>query len=87
MNEFLSALKWIIGTIILFVGLYLGVEAYKSGESILSSLGVAGFGVAFLMLASFLGGSPGGGEGIGQQELEHYRSENEECDHGDGWHE
>ncbi|AQA18790.1 hypothetical protein BST95_11620 [Halioglobus japonicus] len=85
MNEALGSLKWIVGSIILFVGLYLGVEAYKSGESVLASLGVAGAGVVWLVVAGLLGGSASSGDGISQEESEYYRSSDEDSHHGDGW--
>jgi hypothetical protein len=84
MNEVLGYLKWIVGSIILFVGLYLGVEAYKSGESVLASLGVAGTGVAWFVVAGLLSGSAGSGDGIGQ-ESEYYRSSDEDSHQEDGW--
>ncbi len=86
MSEFLASLKWIVGAVFLVVGLDLGVEAYTSGESILTALGIAGFGVVFLLVAGFLGDSSGCGEGLSQEELEHYRPSQEGNEHGDGWH-
>ncbi|TGD70530.1 hypothetical protein E4634_21010 [Mangrovimicrobium sediminis] len=87
MNGFLASLKWIVGAVIFIVGLNLGVEAYKSGESIFSALGVAGFGVVFLLIVSFLGDSSGCGEGANQEELERYRSSKDGNEHSEGWHE
>lgn len=84
MNEVLGSLKWIVGAIMVFVGLHLGVEAYKSGESVLTSLGVAGFGAVFLIIAGLLRAAPSDG-GISQEELERYRTSEDDSDEGDGW--
>ena len=85
MNDVLGLMKWAIGAVIFFIGVYLGGEALKEGESLVVSIAFAGFGMLYLIVVAVLGGVSGNEARISQQELEHYRKSDDDSD-DEGWH-